>query len=605
MEEDGPGMAKPSDTPRRLWRVRWGRVILLLVFIAVIMPGLAVAWGYYSLKAEAAALKQDLHAKRYVALGIEVTKLSGTLGYVHDALYLTAWADALPVIRGYWLNGMTLLSAGHDDLHAVREGLDPLLSAASQTGLSSRQKATLMNQAVTQAGLNMKAMTPLLERANGEIQQVDPAKIPQFLVRKGLNMPAIQSASQTFMNILPMMVGPHPVFAKLVGFPHAVRYFLIFQNSGELRATGGFMTAYAYVPFHDGRLGKITSQNIQQLDSKVTYHPPAPTVIGAYLPVKYWHLRDANTSPDVPQTVATIQRFYRSIPGAPSINGVVFIDTWFVDDLIADVGGLNVPTVGGKTIHLTAQNANYEMEYMAEGMGLPANLRKLFIGTMMKELMHEVFHGHVSELLKVSETLRQALNHKQVLLYFDNKQAEATAARYHWAGIIPTKVHGNYIQVVDENLLGHKDNYYVRESYDVQVKRVKGRNVETVTIHWVDPAIVNWWLTVPYHSWVRVYAPAGSTFISMKGIDSYAQVTNDTSLNKTVFGGHVDLPGRFSKSQPPSKGTVTVKFQLPRGVNVRRMLVQKQPGMLAEPVRVTADGVTRAILLADDEWMTF
>ncbi|PSR36044.1 MAG: hypothetical protein C7B44_11075 [Sulfobacillus thermosulfidooxidans] len=605
-EEAASGMANTSETPRRGWRIRWVRVIGILVSLGIVIPGLVMVWGYFSLKSDAKVLKRELHAKQYVALGLETSKLSATIGLMHDALYLTAWVDAIPIARGYWLNGMTLLGAGHDYLYGMRQGLDPILTVLNQKHLSPGQRAPLLNQAVTQAGLNMQKETPTFMRANAALQRLSAQDIPPALIRKGLDIPAIQAISQTFVSILPMMTGPHPVFAKLIGFPHAVRYFLVFQNSGELRATGGFMTAYAYVPFHDGKLGKITSQNIQELDSQVTYHPPAPTVIGAYLPVTYWHLRDANTSPDVPRTVDNIERFYRSIPGAPAINGgMIFIDTWFVDDLIRDVGGLNVPTVAGKTIHLTASNANYEMEYMAEGMGLPANLRKLFIGTMMKELMHKVFHGHVSELLKVGETFYQALNDKQVLLYFDNKDAEALAARYHWAGIIPKKVDGNYLQVVDENLLGHKDNYYVRESYVADIKRRHGQYVETVTIHWIDPAIVNWWLTVPYHSWVRVYAPYGSQFVSMTGIDSYAQVTNEKSLNKTVFGGHVDLPGRFLQSQPPSKGTVVVTFTLPKGVNVKRMLVQKQPGMLDEPVRVTVNGVTRHFMLANNQWLTF
>lgn len=571
----------------------------------LILPGLVLLWGYHSLKAEAAVLKQAYHAKNFVTLGQEIPKLSSTLGTIHDALFLFGWVQVLPRVSGYYHNGMTLLTAGHDYLYAASQGITPLLRASAVKEPTAQQSAAVWEQAVTQAGINLQNATPLLDQANRAIQGINPSAVPQILVRKGLNVAALKSVSQTFMSVLPLMTGPHPVFAQLLGFPNTARYLLIFQNSGELRATGGFMTAYAYVPFHNGRLGKIYAQNIQQLDTKVTYHPPAPTVIGAYLPVKYWHLRDTNTSPDVPQTVKNFNLLYRTIPHAPAVSGMIFIDTWFVDNLIGDVGGLNVPTVNGKTVHLTKSNANYEMEYMAEGMGLPANLRKLFIGTMMKELLHEVTHSHVSEILKVATTVRNALDHKQIVLNFNNPQAQAFVARHQWAGIIPRQVDGNYIQVVDENLLGFKDNYYVRESYQVSVQQVNHRNLETVTIHWVNPAIVNWWLTVPYHSWVRVYAPAGSSFISMTGIDSYAQVTHNTTLNKEVFGGHVDLPGRFSKSQPPSTGTVTLEFWLPQKVNIQRMLVQKQPGMLAEPVHITVRGVSRRITLYSDTWLKF
>ncbi|MCL4351164.1 MAG: DUF4012 domain-containing protein [Firmicutes bacterium] len=573
------------------------------MFVAVIVPGLMLAWDYHRLKTELDTVKQSYHTKNLLALGNEVPKISGTLGNVHTALWMLGWVQVVPGIGGYYHNGMTILTAAHDYLYALSKGIEPLVSVAQTSHPSSQQ----WNQAVTQAGLNLKTMTPVILHANQAIQAITPSSIPAVLIKKGLDVQALKSVSQTFISMLPLITGPHPVLAQLLGFPTTARYLLIFQNSGELRSTGGFMTAYAYVPFHNGRLEKISSQNIQQLDSQVTYHPPAPTVIGAYLPVKYWHLRDTNTSPDVPQTVNNFQMLYRTIPGALPTNGMIFIDTWFVDDLIGDVGGLNVPAGHGKTVHITKSNANLKMEYMAEDRGLPANVRKLFIGTMMKELLHEVLHAHVSEILKVAATVENNLNNKQILLYFNNSQAESFAASHHWAGIVPKTVKGNYVQVVDENLLGHKDNYYVRESYQVNVQQVNHRNLETVTIHWVDPAIVNWAqnLFVPYHSWVRVYAPMGSTFVSMTGIDSYAQVTANTTLNKEVFGGHVDLPGRFSAAQPPTTGTVTVQFWLPNKVNVHRLYLQKQPGMLAEPVQATVHGVTRRITLYNNQWLTF
>ncbi len=600
-------MAKRDNPPerhRRRLRMRWGRLIGFLVFVGVVIPVLGLAWSGFRLKQEASALKTDYHAHDYAALASSIQRLGGTLGMMRTEAVLLSWLNIVPGVRGYYQNGMDLLTAGHLDLHAFGQVLPPVLTAAESPGTAAQRKARV-SQAVSQAGLLMQQLTPQIRAANASVQHMNPAAWPGLLSNKGLSVTALQSLSDTLVRMLPTMSGPHPILATILGLPNPTRYLLIFQNSGELRATGGFMTAYAYVPFHNGKLGKITSQNIQNLDTAVTYHPPAPPIIGAYLPVKYWHLRDANTSPDVPQTVSNIYMLYRSIPNAPKVNGVMFLDTWFVDSLIADVGGLNVPTIKGKTIHLTAQNANYEMEYMAEGMGLPSNLRKLFIGTMMKELMHEVLHGHTSGLIKVAASLRQALDNKHVLLYFNNPAAERFFAQQGWGGVVPRHVNGNYIQVVDENLLGHKDNYYVRESYDVNVRTVGGRQLETVTIHWVDPAVVNWWLTVPYHSWIRVYVPINAQFISMTGVDSYVDDTANTTLNKQEFGGHVDLPGRMNRSQPPSRGKVVVKFWLPSGVNVNRLYLQKQPGFLPEPVTVTVHGVTKHITLTSNQWLTF
>lgn len=621
-------MGQRQDPPhlRRRLRMRWGRIIWFLIIVGVVIPIVGLGWGAFRARSDAKALKADYHAHNFAALAGRLQRLGGTLGMMHSEAILLGWLDAIPVVRGYYLNGMDLLTAGHDELNVFGQVLPPVLDAARSSG-STQLKAQRVSNAVAQAGTMMAQLTPKLEAANRSVQHMNPDRMPAVLEDKGLKVASLRALSNVIIELLPAMTGSHPVLANLFGLPSTTRYLLVFQNSGELRATGGFMTAFADLTFSDGKLGKIASQNIEALDKAVTYQPPAPLPVYPYLPVTYWHLRDANTGmssptgaiPDVPETVNNIMQFYNSIPNAPYLDGIVFVNTWFVDGLIADVGGLTVPTVPGKTIHLTAQNANYEMEMMAEGGALPPRERKQFIGTMMRELMHQVFHGHLSELLKVGGTLSQGLQQEQVMMYFHSAAAEHLIAQHNWGGIIPAHVNGNFVEVVDQNLLGHKDNYWMHESYNVDVKTENGKNLETVTIHWVEPAIVvpkPPYLVVPYHSWVTVFAPKGSQFVSMTGtatggdgagggIDSLIQDTVDPTLNKEEFGGHLSMPGRMSKSEPPSQGTVVAQFWLPAGVNINHMLVQKQPGLTNEPVTVTVNGATKHIALYSRTWLNF
>lgn len=623
-------MGNHEEPPRRprskRWRMRKGRIIGFLIFVGIILPILGFGYGAVRLDMAARALKADYHSRNYAAIGSSIQGLGGTLGVMRSSALLLGWLDVVPLVRGYYLNGLDLLTGAQLDLHAFGQVLPPVL-AATQSGGTTAERNQRVSQAVTQAGTKMESLSAQVLQANHDIGQMNPHRWPRVLGDKGLSVKTVQALSNTVVHLLPTMTGPHPILASLMGFPNAQRYLLIFQNSGELRATGGFMTAFAYVPFQDGKLGKITSQNIQELDSQVTYRPPAPLPVYPYLPVQYWHLRDANSGmagtnaamPDVPEAVSNLYQFYDSIPNVQPVNGVVFIDTWFVDDLIADVGGLTVPTVRGKTVHLTAQNANYEMEYMAEGEALPPNLRKLFIGTMMKELMHDVFHSHLSEMLKVAGTVSLGLSHEHVMLYFNNPQAEQFATAQGWGGVIPKQVNGDYVEVIDENLLGHKDNYWMHESYDVNISSQGGHNYETVTVHWTETGIdtnTPPYLVVPYHTWVTVFAPMGSQLISMTGsaaggdgaggsIDSYVETTPDYGLNKEEFGAHFNLPARTSSSQPPATGTVVTKFELPAGVNIHHILLQKQPGLRAEPVTVTVNGVTQHITLNARQWLTF
>lgn len=615
---------KDPPKPRRRFRMRWGRVVWFLIIFGAIVPAITLGWGAFRARAEAKALKADYHARNFVGLADNIQRLGGTVGLMRTGAILLGWMDAIPYIRGYYLNGMDLLTAARDDLTVFGRVLPPVMTAVHSSG-SSVVKNQRVSAAVAHSGILMQQLEPDLYDANRAINNMNPNRMPTILRQKGLSVSSLKALSETIIHWIPAMTGPHPILANLLGLPQPKRYLVIFQNSGELRATGGFMTAYAFVTFNDGKIGKIVSHNIQTLDRQVTYHPAAPVPV-QYLPVTYWHLRDSNTGmpgtsgvPDVPEAVNNFMQFYNSIPNAPYINGIVLVNTWFVDGLIADMGGLTVPTVPGKSIHLTPQNANYEMEMMAEGGALPPRERKSFIGTMMKELMHDIFHGHISELLKVAGTTSQGLDDEQLMMYFHNAAAERLVAEHNWGGIIPAHVHGDFVEVVDENLLGHKDNYWMHESYAVNIKTEDGRNLETVTIHWVEPAIVvpkPPYLVVPYHSWVTVFAPTGSQYVSMTGtasggdgagggIDSYIGVANDPVLNKEEFGAHMNLPGRTSKSQPPAQGTVVTEFWLPSTVNIHHILLQKQPGLRTEPVTVTVNGVTKHIALASRTWLTF
>lgn len=612
--------------PRRRFRMRWGRIVGFLIIIGVVAPVVGLGWGAFRLRADAKSLKSDFHAHQYVAMASTLQRMGRGLGAMHAEAVLLGWLSVIPGVRGYYLNGMDLLTAAHDNLHVFGQVLPPVMQATASKAKPSVKKQQI-KAAVSHAGTTLQRLTPELQAANASVQAMNASRMPGVLEKKGLKVAALKSLSSNMIKWLPAVTGPHPVLAGLLGLPDSSRYLLIFQNSGELRATGGFMTAYAFVTMHDGKLGKIHSHNIQVLDKQVTYHPPAPLPVAPYLPVAYWHLRDANTGlpagngavPDMPEAVSNIMQFYNSIPNAPYLNGMVFVNTWFVDQLINDVGGITVPTVPGKSVHLTSQNANYEMEMMAEGGLLPPRLRKSFIGTMMKELMHEVFHGHTSQLLKVAGTLSQALDREQVMLLFHNQQAERLVAEHNWGGIIPAHVNGDYVEVVNQNLLGHKDNYWMHQSYSVNITSESGGNLETVTAHWWETGVVvpkPPYLVVPYRSWVTVFAPPGSNLISMDGtasggdgsgggIDSYIQQYTDPQLNKLEFGAHLVMPGRMSTKEPPAEGTVVTKFWLPKSVNIHRIVLQKQPGLRGEPVTVTVNGVTDHITLHSRTILTF
>lgn len=606
-----PRKDRGGRSPRWKRYAAWGiaAALVAVVGVFIVRPAWSL-WNQYQVaKGEVKDLSRAEKTRDFSALQQNLHKLSLTISSIQRSTRELSYLRAVPIYGHEYRDAQTALLAAQQGLTGVNHMMPALARIAPLLGYSTvgHRVSHRTGQARIQAfvkelphiGPDVRLAYPDFVEASHTLNQISPQDFHGRLSKVGTELTLAKSLMATAVSDLPMVYRSTGALQQILGAPNPMRYLLIFQNSGELRATGGFMTAYGYVTLNHGKLAKLHAQNMYLLDSQVTYRPAPSRVIGTYLPVYYWHLRDANTSPDVPTTVSYINKFYDSIPNAEPVQGDIFIDTWFVDKLIGDVGGLTVPTPKGP-VTLTASNANQKMEYMAEGQGLPDSERKKFISVMMKDLFHQVMHSRGVELARVLKTVNASLNQKFILLHFDNPKAQALVEHYHWGGVVSRHPAGDYLQVVDENLLGHKDNYYMHYAIHTTITKVGTRYRETTSMTYVNPAVDNNWTVVPYRSWVRFYVPPGSKEISLTGVDGFTESYTNTTLDKMVFGGHVSLVGRASKSDPPSEGTVTLKYWLPPDISLRSLNIQMQPGINHETMSVTYKGFHRQFPLVHD-----
>jgi hypothetical protein len=225
---------------------------------------------------------------------------------------------------------------------------------------------------------------------------------------------------------------------------------------------------------------------------------------------------------------------------------------------------------------------------------------------MMRRLFADGRHSHGQELARVLKTVETSLNDKFIVLSFNNPRDQALVRRYHWGGVMDTRVPGDYLSIVDENLLGHKDNYLMTYHLSTRIRHIGRRYQETASITYRNSAVDNGWLFVPYKSWVRFYVPVGSQLISMTGtngipVEDYV----NTTVNKTVFGGHQVLPDRTSQSAPLASNTVTVTYWLPPGVSTKQLTVQLQPGVNHQTLTVAQGRYHKTIRFTHDRVFHF
>jgi hypothetical protein len=97
-----------------------------------------------------------------------------------------------------------------------------------------------------------------------------------------------------------------------------------------------------------------------------------------------------------------------------------------------------------------------------------------------------------------------------------------------------------------------------------------------------------------FKDWVRVYAPAGSEFISVDGSEDGTMT--DQERGKVWFSGYVELATDQSK-------TLTFKYFLPAqtiGNGIWDLRIQKQAGISSEVYKIITSGRTNQIDLSQD-----
>jgi hypothetical protein len=582
-------------------------VLLLLTGIFILWPGYQILRATQDLRVQIGAVRSQVHTKNLTQVPEELQRIDHDLHSLRDSAGMFGYLRIVPGFGNTYRSTLELLTAAGDGTDGLEVMMPDLIHTAPFLGYrtslraasagSGQGRVNAFLQSLPTMSLALNHARTQFEAANAAFQQVDPHSLPHFITRK-IPIGLLQSFSNRIVHNIPSFSEWAGFLQQVLGEQSPQRYFVIFQNSGELRPTGGFMTAYSLITVNKGKPGPIDVNNTYSLLNKVTYRPPAPAILH-YVYTMHWHIRDANLSPNLPTTVGYINRFYSSIAGAPKLNGMIFINTWLVDDLLKVTGPLTMPAQYHHLV-ITAKNANYEMEFMAERSGFPSSTRKAFIGIMMKALMKRVLNSHGTELAQVAQTVSHGLSRKYILLYFNDPAAENLVEHYNWGDTMNKQVSGDYLEVVDANLGGHKDNYFMHYKITVDITKHQGRYFQSVRMTWINPAVLDGWLIVPYLSWLRVYVPEGSKLINILNGNGVVYDYNNTTVDKMVFGEHISLPGRASLSDPPAKGSMVINYELPKGISMRTLTMQKQAGIRSDDVQINMGPYHKNFILTQD-----
>lgn len=580
-------------TPQNKKNRRRLTTVIMIFLIALLVPSFFAFLGLTSVLRHGKAFVAAYKDQNFGNLKKEVGATKGAIQQVNISLGLLFWLRIVPFLGGYYLDIKGLAGAGAEQLSAADTLLSDLSSSEKELGFDGHPKSG--PDRVTQAVRLLDKSTPLLDKVSSnlkkgadQVRNIDSSKYPEKLAGKDIKR-NIELAKNFILGTY-VAVGDGREALKLapaaLGIPSAKNYFLLFQNDKEIRATGGFLTAYATLTINNGQINTTTSDDIYRLDERLLatckskicpLSPPSPIV--KYLPEvtgkprSAWSMRDSNLSPDVPTSAKEFERMYQLLGGGLSFDGIIYIDSQVVEELIKVTGPIEVfgtSYSSEKDKRCNCPNVIYELENYAQVIEKGEQDRKAILGVLMQQILARSIGSDVEKIPSLLETIARLANHKHVIFFAHDEGLQNALSKINWTGQIK-QYDGDYLHINDSNFAGGKSNLYVDQTVTQEINPQKDGTVKKkVTIEYKNSERFNSWLNGINRDYVRIYVPKGGKLISSKGSED--QVTTIEELGKTVFEAFIQV-------RPQNSRKLEFEFSVPYSPKGDyRLLIQKQPG---------------------------
>lgn len=544
-----------------------------------------------------------------IKTGVVQTKAS--LDNLNGSLNWFFWLRIIPFFGGYYSDAKHFANAASFELEAAETLIDMIEPYKGELGLNGQpvpgQDKVAQGVKILEKVLpNIDKIEPNLKRAREEVEDIDVDKYPEKF-----SSTRVRDRLETAKNFIvgaDIAVSENKSALEMapdaLGATSPKTYLLLFQNDKELRATGGFMTAYAFLKLDKGHVSTTASDDIYRLDEKLLITckskicpltPPGPIV--KYLPEvdgkprTAWSMRDSNLSPDLPTSIKEFERIYELLGEGIAFDGVITIDTQVVEELINITGPIDVfgtTYSAGIDKRCNCSNVIYELEHYAEIAAKGEADRKAVLGTLMQQILARSLGSVTEKLPEFINTAITLAGDKHVMFYMHNNKTQEALSQLNWTGQIKA-FNGDYLHINDSNFAGGKSNLYVEEKVTMDINIDSSGNVKNkVIIDYKNPQPFNTWLNGILRDYVRVYVPKGAKIISSKGSDDPVNTIEDEGLNKTYFDAFVQV-------RPQNSRTLSFEYNLPGKVpdDDYSLLIQKQPGAKDYHYVIKVNGSTK------------
>jgi len=392
------------------------------------------------------------------------------------------------------------------------------------------------------------------------------------------------------------------VAAGFLGYHGAMRYLVLGQDNTELMPSGGLIGVYGLITLHRGRLtdsafadaGELIA-SWQQRSGGEYIEPPG--ALKRYLLRDWtWNLGVSGWSPDFP-TAARQALFFYERGGGPAVDGVIAIDFTTLEGLLGVLGPMTIADYG---VIVNETNVTEETLIRTRTLIRPGENKHAFALAVASQVVDAALSAGQKRWVPLLESLDRLVAGKHIAVYAGDPALQGSLRELGWSGEVSSGP-GDYLEVVDASVHSTKLNLAVAQQAEVEVRLdAEGDAHNRVTLQyenglsrWAqgrDPSLVyDLMLSGFYGDYVRVLVPTQSRLEEVR-ISGQEAGPEGIALEagKVSFGRYLPLPA-------DSAATLTFAYEVPvavtvsKGVYEYRLLVQKQAGARAMPLKIDFD----------------
>jgi hypothetical protein len=403
------------------------------------------------------------------------------------------------------------------------------------------------------------------------------------------NFSIIKNAAKNFQGTLLNLVDLTVFANNLLGGDAQKRYLVVFQNSSELRATGGFMGSFALVDVDKGNVKKmeIPGGGLYDLKAGNQVLVLAPKPLQIFSPA--WQIWNANWFPDWRVSAEKIIWFYENNYGGASVDGIISFTQDAVSDLLKITGPVEMEKYGKV---LDSENFQDEIQMAVEvEYDKDKNRPKEIIGDLAPILLERLMNLDSVDYGSVMMELNKSLSEKKILFYFTDQNQESMAENFGWTGSIGVaKENQDYLMVVHTNISGGKTDVVIKNTLRHKVEISDNGDIfDTISLtrkH--DGSLDKKFESDNNVDFVRFYVPKGSEFISATGFNfspdylfKYSNAEQGIAQDKTLSEIETNVSideatgtrisnefgkvvfGNWIQVSPGKEATAEIKYKLP------------------------------------------